>query len=179
VEYALRALALARATRSDLRLSIAGSGDDRPRLEALAAELGLGPSVQFLGRVSEEEKLRLLRSSWANVFPSCKEGWGITNVEAAACGTPSLASDSPGLRDSVRHGTTGYLVPHGDVAALAARMLELAGDRELVERLGIQARAFAEGLSWDHAADATERWMQQMTAPDGRGVARLSHPAGA
>ena len=77
-----------------------------------------------------------MRSAWANVFPSPKEGWGITIVEAAACGTPSLASDSPGLRDSVRHGETGYLVPHGDVDALAARMLELAGDPALVARLG-------------------------------------------
>jgi glycosyltransferase involved in cell wall biosynthesis len=168
VEYAIRALAIARATRADLRLNIAGSGDDRPRLEGLVAELGLDGAVRFLGRVSEEEKLRLLRSSWANVFPSCKEGWGITNVEAAACGTPSLASDSPGLRDSVRHGETGYLVPHEDVAALAQRMLQLAADPELMQRLGRQARSFAETLSWDHAAEATERWIQDMTRAAGR-----------
>src|SRR5712691_8178166 len=53
-----------------------------------------------------------LRAAWAVVFPSPKEGWGISNVEAAACGTPALASDSPGLRESVRHGETGFLVPH-------------------------------------------------------------------
>ena len=76
--------------------------------------------------MSEDEKIRLLRAAWANLFPSPKEGWGITVVEAGACGTPSLASDSPGLRDSVRHGETGFLVPHGDAEALAARMLELA-----------------------------------------------------
>ncbi len=178
VEYALRALALARCTRPDLRLSVAGSGDDRSRLEALAGELGLQSSVDFLGRVTEAEKLHLLQSSWANVFPSCKEGWGITNVEAAACGTPSLASDSPGLRDSVRHGETGYLVAHGDADALAERMLQLAGDPDLMERLGAQARSFAEGLSWEHAADATERWMQSMTGPAGpRASPRPSHPA--
>ena len=168
VEYAIRALGIARASRADLRLNIAGSGDDRRRLEALVAELGLTEAVQFLGRVSEEEKLRLLRGSWANVFPSCKEGWGITNMEAAACGTPSLASDSPGLRDSVRHGDTGYLVPHGDTAALAQRMLQLAADPGLMEGLGKQARRFAEGLSWDRAANETERWMQGMTEAVGR-----------
>ena len=70
--------------------------------------------MRFHGFVSEEEKLALLRRTWANLFPSPKEGWGITVMEAAACGTPSLASDSPGLRDSVRDGETGYLVPHGD-----------------------------------------------------------------
>ena len=162
VEYAVRALALAREGRPDLRLSIAGSGEDRARLEALTRRLGVAEAVHFLGRVSEADKLELLRSSWANVFPSCKEGWGITNVEAAACGTPSLASDSPGLRDSVRHGETGFLVPHADPRALADRMLELAADLALVERLGQQARRFAAGLSWDMAADKTEQWMQGM-----------------
>ena len=91
-----------------------------------------------------------------------KEGWGITNVEAAACATPSIASDSPGLRDSVRHGETGYLVPHGVPGALADRMLELADDPELTERLGRQARQFAERLSWDGAAAQTERWLQRL-----------------
>jgi glycosyltransferase involved in cell wall biosynthesis len=162
VEYALRALALARSRRPELRLDIAGRGEDQRRLEALARRLGQADAVTFHGFVSEAEKLRLLRSTWANVFPSSKEGWGITNVEAAACGTPSLASDSPGLRDSVRHGETGFLVPHADPAALAERMLLLAGDRDLVERLGRQARSFAEGLSWDRAADETERWIHRM-----------------
>jgi glycosyltransferase involved in cell wall biosynthesis len=162
VEYALRALALALRQRPDIRLEIAGAGEDRSRLEALADRLGVPASVRFLGRVSEAEKLTLLRTRWANIFPSCKEGWGITNVEAAAAGTPSIASDSPGLRDSIRHGETGYLVPHADPAALAARLLELASDPGLVDRLGKQARRFAEGLSWERAAEETDRWMQGM-----------------
>src|SRR5205814_8222565 len=107
------------------------------------------------GFVSEADKRRLLRRAWAVVFPSPKEGWGITNVEAAACATPALASDSPGLRESVQNGVTGYLLPHGDYDALADRMLALATDRSLVDRLGRAARTFAEGLSWDSAARAT------------------------
>jgi len=145
-------------------LDICGQGDDRPRLEQLVARLGLGDAVRFLGYVPEQEKRQLLRRAWAVVFPSPKEGWGITNVEAAACGTPALASDSPGLRESVRHGVTGYLVPHGDRAALAGRMLELAADRALVERLGHAARSFAEGLSWDSAARATLTQIEQLIA---------------
>jgi glycosyltransferase involved in cell wall biosynthesis len=167
VEIAVRALAQARARRRDLVLQIAGQGDDRPRLERLVETLGMGDAVRFLGFVAEEEKRRLLRRAWAVVFPSPKEGWGISNVEAAACGTPALASDSPGLRDSVRHGTTGYLVPHGDVGALAERMLALAGDPALVARLGGAARTFAEGLSWDAAARATEAHLQRVTAQGG------------
>jgi glycosyltransferase involved in cell wall biosynthesis len=155
VEFALRALAQARVHPADITLDICGHGDDRPRLERLAAELGLGPAVRFLGFVSENEKRRLLRSAWAVVFPSPKEGWGITNVEAAACGTPAIASDSDGLRESVRDGVTGFLVPHGDVSALADRLTAVANDPALVERLGRAARGFAEGLSWDAAARAT------------------------
>ncbi len=167
LEIALRALALARRRRGDLTLDIAGQGDDRPRLERLARALGVAETARFLGFVSEEEKRRLLRQAWAVVYPSPKEGWGIVNVEAAACGTPALASDSPGLRDSVRHGETGYLVPHGDVAALADRMLALAGDPALVARLGRGARAFAEALSWERAAAATERHLERVIAQGG------------
>ena len=164
VEFAIRAALAARKVRPDITLDICGQGDDRPRLERLAVELGLGDAVRFLGFVSEEEKQRLLRRAWAVVFPSPKEGWGITNVEAAACGTPALASDSPGLRESVQNRVTGYLVPHGDWRALADRMLALAADAALVERLGRAARAFAEGLSWDSAARATLEHIEQIIA---------------
>ncbi|HYX82402.1 MAG TPA: glycosyltransferase family 4 protein [Gemmatimonadales bacterium] len=155
VEFALRALAAARATRADITLDICGQGDDRPRLERLTRELRLEQAVRFLGFVPDIEKQRLLRQAWAVVLPSPKEGWGITNVEAAASGTPAIASDSPGLRESVQHGVTGYLVPHGETRALANRLLELAGDPAAVERLGKAARQFAEGLSWESAARAT------------------------
>ena len=164
VEFALRALAAAREVRADMTLDICGQGDDRPRLEREAAALGLKEAVRFLGFVPEEEKRRLLRRAWAVVFPSPKEGWGISNVEAAACGTPALASDSPGLRESVRDGVTGYLVPHGDSRALADRMLALAADPALVERLGRAARGFAESLSWDAAARATVSHIHQTIA---------------
>ncbi len=164
IGFAIEALARARRSRPDLRLDIAGTGDHRPALERLAAELGQTDAVSFHGFVSEERKISLLRTTWANLFPSPKEGWGITVVEAAACGTPSLASDSPGLRDSVRHMETGYLVPHGDVDALAARMLELAGNPALVARLGGAARRFAERLTWERAAAETERHLRDIIA---------------
>ncbi len=155
IELAILALAQARHSRPDLRLEVAGTGDHRSQLQAMVKRLGLEQAVTFHGLVTEEEKVSLLRRSWANIYPSPKEGWGITVIEAAACGTPSLASDSPGLRDSVRHGQTGFLVPHGDVAALADRMLELAHSPDLVARLGTAARRFAEGLTWERTANAT------------------------
>lgn len=169
VEYALRALAAARRVNPDVTLDICGQGDDRARLEGIVEALGLGDAVRFRGFVSEDDKRTLLRRAWAVVFPSPKEGWGITNVEAAASGTPALASDSPGLRESVRQEVTGYLVPHGDWRALADRMTGLASDPALVERLGRGARQFAEGLSWDGAAQATLAHLQRtMDEQDGK-----------
>lgn len=164
IGYAIRALALARRVRPDLRFVVAGAGDYLPELRRLTAELGQDGAVDFRGFVSEAEKLALLQGCWANVFPSPKEGWGITVVEAAACGTPSIASNSPGLRDSVRDGETGYLVPHGDPDALAARMLEFAASPALVARIGAAARRFAEGLTWEGAAAATERHLDDIIA---------------
>ncbi len=167
IGFAIQALARARAGRGDLTLDIAGSGDHRPELERLTARLGLGDAVRFHGFVSEEQKIALLQRAWANVFPSPKEGWGITVVEAAACGTPSIASDSPGLRDSVRHGATGFLVPHGDVDALAARMSELADAPALVATLGAGGRQFAETLTWERTAADTERQLHDIITGSG------------
>jgi glycosyltransferase involved in cell wall biosynthesis len=146
------------------QLEIAGAGDHRPALERLAASLDLGERVRFLGRVSEEDKLRLLRRAWALVFASPKEGWGITNLEAAACGTPVVASNSPGIRESVHDGETGYLVPHGDVGAMAGAMGRLASDPSLVARLGVQARRFAETFTWERAADETASHLYRVLA---------------
>jgi glycosyltransferase involved in cell wall biosynthesis len=147
--------AFARLARPDATLEIAGKGDYELPLRRLAASLDLGQRVRFLGFVSEAEKLALLRRAWALALASPKEGWGITNLEAGACGTPVVASDSPGIRESVQHGVTGLLVPHGDVAALAAGMERFASDETMVEQFGERGRAFAETFTWDRAADET------------------------
>ena len=162
VDVALRALAIARDQMPELTLRIAGSGDDLDRLRRVALELGLTEHVRFLGYVAEADKRALLQGAVANVFPSPKEGWGMTIVEAAACGTPSVASDSPGLRDSVCHGETGFLVPHGDAVSLADRMVTLARDPALASRLGASARRYSETLTWEDAADQTEQHLSEL-----------------
>lgn len=156
VDVVLRAIArLARERPAEpVRLVVAGRGDDAERLEQLAAELGIEALVEFRGYVSEAEKISLLRRAWANVYPSPKEGWGITNIEAAACGTPSLASDAPGLRESVLDGETGRLVPYGDVEAWAAAIAGLVARPERVEEMGAAALRFAAQFTWE---DTTRR----------------------
>jgi glycosyltransferase involved in cell wall biosynthesis len=156
LDILLRALARLREAGVELRLVVAGQGDDRGRLERLAQQLGLGELVSFRGFVSEEEKVRALQTAWMNVYPSPKEGWGITNVEAAACGTPSVASDSPGLRESVRHRESGFLVPHDDVEAWAAALRGLVENADLRRRLGIGATRHAARFTWEATSAQTE-----------------------
>jgi glycosyltransferase involved in cell wall biosynthesis len=162
IQHVIRAFA--RVRHKDAVLEIAGAGDYRGVLEQVARSLDLGPRVRFLGRVSEPEKLALLRRAWGLVLASPKEGWGITNLEAAACATPVIASNSPGIRESVRDGETGFLVPHADLDAFASAMDRLAGSRDLVERLGRDARRFAESFTWQRAAAQTEEHLMRVIA---------------
>jgi glycosyltransferase involved in cell wall biosynthesis len=156
LDVVLRALAILRDRGVGIRFYIAGMGEDRGRLEALTESLGLRDLVSFLGYISEEDKLDLLRKAWANVYPSPKEGWGISNIEAAACGTPSLASDAPGLRESVVNDRSGYLIPHGKIEQWADAIALLCGDRQLRDRLGAGAVEHAARFTWEETADETE-----------------------
>jgi len=154
--------AFSHLNRPGARLAIAGAGDYRDHLEQLAGALGISDRVRFLGFISAEEKRDLLRRSWASVFASPKEGWGLTNLEAQACGTPVIASDSPGLRESLVPDKTGFLVPHGDITALAAAMRRVVDNPAGVEEMGISGRRFAERFTWDRSAQQTIDHLQQV-----------------
>lgn len=167
VDLIMLALATLRSRGTAARLLVAGRGDAADDLQALRERLGLNEHVEFLGYVDETRKRELLQRSWIHVLTSPKEGWGISNLEAAACGTPTVASDAPGLRDSVVDAETGFLVPHGDVVALADRLAMLLGDAALRERLGTGARQFALRHTWDRAADETERHLAAVLATHG------------
>lgn len=153
VDLVLEAVAQLRARGVAVRFVIAGTGDDQPRLEARARELELGEAVEFAGFVDEARKLELLQRSWVHVLTSPKEGWGLTVIEAAACGTPTVASDAPGLRDSVRDGVTGRLVPHADVTALGEALAALLQDDEARQRMADACIAHAQQFSWQTTAE--------------------------
>lgn len=169
IDLAVEAVSILRDRGSYVRLRIAGRGDEEPRLRAQVERLGLADRVTFDGFVTEERKRELLRACWGTVLPSPKEGWGITNIEAAACGTPAVAADAPGLRESVVHGETGLLVPYGDAQKLAEALGSLAADPPRVATLGAAARRFAEGFSWDGAAERTEAHLAEVAKVARRG----------
>ncbi len=124
-QYAIRALPRVVAQVPAAKLVVAGDGPYRLELEALARSLGVAERVAFLGAVSQREKVAALNRAQVAVAPSPKEGWGLTVIEANACGVPVVASRSPGLIESVREGETGILAPHGDEAALADGLIRL------------------------------------------------------
>jgi glycosyltransferase involved in cell wall biosynthesis len=98
------------------------------------------------------------------MLASPKEGWGISNLEAAACGTPVIAADAPGIRESVVDGETGFLVPPNDIDAMAAAMRGIVVSRDLVDVLGAAGRRFAETFTWERAARETLSHLEEVVA---------------
>lgn len=179
VDLVLSALARLREGGTRVKMIVAGKGDARPALEDTARRLGIEDSVHFAGFVPDEQKRELLSRSWVHALTSPKEGWGITSIEASACGTPTVASNSPGLRETVRHGETGLLVPHGDVDALAEALGRTLQPRTR-DRMGRAARAMAERYTWDGVADAFEELLFSVVAARGHrpGPGLAGFPAG-
>ena len=139
-----------------LEIAIIGRGAERERLEALARDLGLAGRTRFAGFVPPAERDRLVAGARIAVFPSVKEGWGLAAIECNALGVPVVATDAPGLRDSVRPDQTGVLVPDAGpeafATALAQALASLLGDEARLTRLAAGARAWARRFDWDTAA---------------------------
>lgn len=152
IDTLLEATAILKDRHPQLMVAVAGEGDDLVRLKKKAATLAVHDQVRFLGRVSLEKKINLLQDAYAMIVPSPKEGWGLTAIEANACGTPVLASKSPGLVDSVKHGQSGLHVPHGDSAALAEAMEKLMRDTKLRKHLSEGALQWADNFDWEKTA---------------------------
>jgi len=156
-DHLLRAARLLKERGVKFTAVVVGDGDDKPRLQGLAAKLGLGEQVRFAGFVPEAEKVNWYRRAAVLAENSVKEGWGLIVMEANACGTPVVVADSAGLRDSSRDGVNGLVYKYGDVPALAEKLEKLLSDEALRNRLGQQAIAWAKQWTWDGAADAMEK----------------------
>ena len=155
LDVILEAVAALKAEFPDLEFKIAGSGDDVPRLKEKAKALGMDAWTHFLGFVSEDRKVELYGEARVVVNSSLKEGWGLTSIEANACGTPVVATNVPGLCDSVRDAETGWLVPFGDAPAFSAALRKILSDPAAAEAMRERALAWANAHTWEKAYEVT------------------------
>lgn len=137
----------------EVRFVIAGDGEEKNGLIKLAKKIGIFDAIGFIGKVSEKEKIRLYQKAWIFVNPSFMEGWGITTIEANACGTPVVASNVPGLRDSVNNPHNGLLVPYGSINEFTVNIIKLLKDNNLRTKMSSDAVRWAKMFDWQTSAD--------------------------
>jgi glycosyltransferase involved in cell wall biosynthesis len=146
----IRIAAAAREHITDLELVVIGDGYERENLEELVRSLGADDWVHLPGRATDDELLDLYRRSWVVASASIAEGWGMTLTEAAACGTPAVATRIAGHQDSVIHGQTGLLAESS--AEFVEQLVAILDDRDLRDRLTEGARKHAATFTWDATA---------------------------
>ncbi|NIM19623.1 MAG: glycosyltransferase [Candidatus Latescibacteria bacterium] len=157
IDVVMKAFVEIRKKLENAKLIIAGDGPEKANLERLSAKLGLGDSIRFLGQVKTDALVELLNKSHLFINASSKEGWGLTVLEANACGVPVVASDRPGLKDSVKEGKTGYLVEYGRPDAFAEKALELLSDPIKWNAMSAAALDWARSLTWERTAEEIEK----------------------
>lgn len=177
VDSLLRAVELILADgKLDLHLLVIGGepevgeqqlDSEMRRLLELTNELGIGDSVTYLGRRDQDTLQYYYSAAEVVVMPSHYESFGLVALEAMACGTPVIASETGGLVFLVQDGETGFHVPTAMPAALAERLVQLLSDPQLRARLGAQAAEYARGFDWQGVADRMITVYRELTAaPD-------------
>ncbi len=146
----IKSLAAVKEQTPDLRAVIIGEGYARPELEALRAELHAETWLELPGRVEDDELVDWYRRAWVVASSSQREGWGMTLTEAAACGTPAVATDIAGHSDAVIDGESGLLVSHP--GELAGALHHVLTDDVLRNRLAKGALSRARWFTWGATA---------------------------
>ncbi|MEO5988027.1 MAG: glycosyltransferase family 4 protein [Candidatus Eisenbacteria bacterium] len=152
LDWVLRTLPELLRAVPQARLEVIGDGPWAAALRRLAEKSSVAHAVDFLGFLPLADKVKHMQSAWAVVQPSPKEGWGLTVVEAGACGTAVVAADSPGLRDSVRRDETGLMVRYDDDAGLSDAFRRVLTDTGLRDSLGAAGVEWASRFRWDDCA---------------------------
>jgi teichuronic acid biosynthesis glycosyltransferase TuaC len=162
----IRALSALRARHPSLRYVLVGGGPDRPQLERLSRELGVGEQVEFTGPVTHERALAELARCHLHVMPSSIDGFGVAHIEAMAAGLPSIGGAGTGAQDIARAGEGMLLVRPGDVSELARALDGLLSDRDRLEALGAAARRTAAAhFSWDRCGEQTAVVYRSLSSP--------------
>jgi len=151
-------------------LLVVGDGPLEPELRAQATQLGVEHRVRFCGRVSEIEKVQLLRMADVFVSTSQHEGFGLVFLEAMACGLPVVCYDRGGQRDFLERGVTGDVVPLNDRAAFARACQRLILDRAARERAGAENLTRAEEYLIDRCAERYEATLRRVISARGRAI---------
>ena len=152
IDQAIRAAAALRTGFPDIKLAIAGIGDDRERLEKIADEINA--PVQFLGRVEEGgQKTALLSSADLFLQPGRqviqeREGFGITYLEAALVGLPAISGNAGGAPEAIVSGQTGFVVDGTDTSAVTDAARRILSDEATRERFAAAARAHGDAALW-------------------------------
>lgn len=139
----LRAVRLLVERGCPIQLQLVGAGPQEPVLKGLAQELNLSSAVTFEGNVTQPEVRRIVHGLDILVHASRSESFGLAVLEGMAAARPIVAADTPGVRELVRDGQTGLLVPERSPEALADAITRLHGDPELARRLALAAQADA------------------------------------
>jgi glycosyltransferase involved in cell wall biosynthesis len=133
----------------DLKIQgeIIGQGRYLDELKKYASEKDAHKYISFRGFVSENEKIKAYQKAWAFVMPSNKEGWGITSIEANRCGTPVIAFNVEGLRDSIKNGESGFLVNSYD--EMKKKTEELINNEKLRKKLEKNSVKWSKRFTWN------------------------------
>jgi glycosyltransferase involved in cell wall biosynthesis len=155
--HAIEAFSLIKTVIPDAKMWIIGDGDMHTELERLNVK-----DITFFGRVEEALKYDLLSKAHLALVPGVQEGWGLVVTECNAMGTPVVAYNVAGLRDSVRDGETGILVIDNSKSGLASSAISLLKDRDLLNRYSNNALAFSRQFSWDNTANVFDKIISDM-----------------
>ncbi len=146
----------------EVELLVAGAGEAILEAQAEVQALDADGFIRFLWEVDEKEKVELYRWSWVTATASTIEGWGLTVIEANACGTPAVAFNVPGLNESIISGKTGLLSESDE--EFAEHLVKVLTDSELRQRLARQALEWSNNFSWQVTAEQTLGILEEAVA---------------
>lgn len=155
VASALQAMAILLRGHPTVRMSIAGSGPERERLEALAQALGIAGQVCFTGRLDSHQMAALYRESTLSLNTALVDNMPNSVLESLASGLPVVSTNVGGVPYLVRHEETALLVNAGDAEGMAAALARLLDDEALRQRLVQNGREYVRGFAWSQVRD---RW---------------------